>query len=124
MITSFFFKLPTYDAECLDVESFKEDLIEVAKQRLLKLISLGTVDLEYAPLYYRELYKEDYTCPLGRKHGLRTCLKLHLSRYIEIYGQKPEQKIRARCDQIVETEGDYREPPNKQVGLANFSSYL
>ena len=93
----------------------KEDLVEVAKQRLLKLVSLGPVHLEYSPLYYRQLYKEDYTCPLGSKHGLKSCVRVHLSRYIETYGKKLGKKIRARQDQILKTEGGIQEPTNKQV---------
>ena len=106
------------------MESFKEDVIGVAKQRLLKLVSLGPVDLEYAPLYYRELYKEDYTCPLGRKHSLKACVKAHLFRYIETYGKKPEQKIRTRHNQDLKTEEDIKEPTDKKVGLAYFAGYL
>ena len=97
------------------MESLKEGVIEAAKQRLLKLVSLGPVDLVYAPLYYRKLYKEDYTCPLGSKHGLKSCLKGHLSSHIEIYGQNPEKKIRAKQDQILKTGGDIRELSNNQV---------
>ena len=92
-------------------------VVEVVKQRLLRLVSLGPVDLQLAPLHYRSLYKERYTCPFGSLHVMRMCLKRHFSECIDIFGKKSKKKIRARRVRALQSRDSFQLPPNEGIQL-------
>ena len=58
-----FCKEPYIVQESVDVKGPTEDLVQLTKQLILKLVSLGAVKIQEANLRYRELYGEGYTCP-------------------------------------------------------------
>ena len=92
-------------------------LVEVVKQRLLRLVSLGPADLQLAPLHYRSLFKERYTCPFGSLHVMRMCLKRHFSECIDIFGKKSKKKIRARRVRALQSRYGFQLPPNEGIQL-------
>ena len=108
-------KEPNTDVAFIDVELMDTELYRVSKQRLIQLISQGIEDPRELLLRYEEEFKENFVCPFGRKHGLRTCLKHHFSEDISVRGKGLKSRVYVTHGATVQQAEDTQDLVNKQV---------
>ena len=108
-------KEPNTDVELVGIEPVDKELHRVSKQRILQLISQGIENAVQLDLHYKAKYKENFVCPFGRKHGLRTCLRHHFSEDISVIGRGLKSKIYVTHGATVQQAEDTQDLFNEQV---------
>ena len=73
---------------------------------------------------YRELYGENYTCPYGRRHGLKTCLRHHLCETIDVIGKGSKAKIHVKQGFIDDSNTDILKSFNVKVSNSSVETWL
>ena len=91
---AFYFKEPDCDVNCAAGKGAEVNLVAATRQRILQLLSsIGIVELNEFESIYRDLFGDNYSCPMGKSHVLKTCLRQHFIDDISLIGKNVEKKI-------------------------------
>ena len=112
-----FLKEPEISMRNGDTKGSEKDNFRVTRDRVVLLVSsLEIVELNDFKSLYREKFGDDYTCPAGKEHCLRKCLRQHFYE-LYLFGNNARKKISLSQDIVLKTANDNQELSNEQVSL-------
>ena len=98
-----------------DMKGSETDIFRVTRDRVVLLVSsLEIVELNDFQSIYREKFGDDYTCPAGKTHCLRKCLRQHFYE-LALFGKNHEKKIRLSQSTVLKAADDNQEISIEQV---------